>query len=98
MLVLTRKKSEQIRIGNDIVVSILKTGRSTVKIGIDAPRAVQVLKEEMVDPEETLNQVTIDGFEHDPATRKTRVSSWQHRLGEKEASGRNNHCRGEHHV
>ena len=47
MLVLTRKRSELIRIGDDIVIKVIKTGRSTVKIGIDAPENVRVLRGEL---------------------------------------------------
>ena len=47
MLVLTRKRSQMIRIGGDIVIKVLKTGKSTVKIGIEAPRHVRVLRAEL---------------------------------------------------
>lgn len=47
MLVLTRKKSEMIRIGNDIVVKVIRTGRGTVKLGIEAPTHVRVLRAEL---------------------------------------------------
>ncbi len=49
MLVLTRKKSEEIRIGDDIVIKVIKTGQSSVKIGIDAPENVRVLRAELCD-------------------------------------------------
>jgi carbon storage regulator len=48
MLVLTRKKSEAIRIGNDVFIKVIRTGRSTVKIGIDAPASVRVVRGELV--------------------------------------------------
>jgi carbon storage regulator CsrA len=48
MLVLTRKKSEAIRIGNDVFIKVIRTGRSTVKIGIDAPANVRVVRGELV--------------------------------------------------
>ena len=47
MLVLTRKKSEAIRIGNDVFVKVIRTGRSTVKIGIEAPANVRVVRGEL---------------------------------------------------
>ena len=46
MLVLSRKKSEIIRINDDIVVKVIRTGRDRVKIGIDAPPKVRVVREE----------------------------------------------------
>jgi carbon storage regulator CsrA len=48
MLVLTRKKSEAIRIGNDVFIKVIRTGKSTVKIGIDAPANVRVVRGELV--------------------------------------------------
>ena len=49
MLVLTRKRSEMIRIGDDIVIKVIKSSRSCVKIGIEAPSNVRVLRAELVD-------------------------------------------------
>lgn len=51
MLVLTRKRSEMITIGEQIVVKVIHTGRSTVKIGIEAPSNVRVLRAELCDPQ-----------------------------------------------
>ena len=47
MLVVTRKKHEYIQIGEDVFIKIIKTGRSSVKIGIDAPGGKRVLRGEM---------------------------------------------------
>ncbi len=47
MLVLTRKRSEMIQIGENIVIKIIQTGKSTVKIGIEAPENVRVLRGEL---------------------------------------------------
>ena len=49
MLVLTRKSDESIRIGEDIVVKVIRTGKGTVKLGIDAPADVRVLRGELVE-------------------------------------------------
>jgi carbon storage regulator CsrA len=49
MLVLTRKRSESIRIGNDIVIKVIQTGRGTVKLGIEAPAHVRVLRAELTE-------------------------------------------------
>ena len=48
MLVLTRKKSEMIHIGDNIVVKVISTGRGKVKIGIEAPGEVRVMRAEML--------------------------------------------------
>jgi carbon storage regulator len=47
MLVLTRKLGECIRIGDSIVVKIVDIDSRHVKIGIEAPRAIAVNREEI---------------------------------------------------
>jgi len=47
MLVLTRKRDEFIKIGSNIVVRVIKTGNGSVKIGIDAPASVRVMRGEL---------------------------------------------------
>ena len=47
MLVLTRKPAEIIRIGDDIVIKVIKTGKGTVKIGVEAPAGVRVMRGEV---------------------------------------------------
>ncbi len=50
MLVLTRKPAETIHIGDDITVTILRVRGRAVKIGIEAPADVQVLRSSLVAP------------------------------------------------
>lgn len=47
MLVLSRKKSQRIKIGDNIVVSVLKLKGDQVRIGIEAPQEVRILREEL---------------------------------------------------
>jgi carbon storage regulator CsrA len=47
MLVLTRKMNEQIQIGDNITVSILRIKGNTVRVGIQAPRQVRVIRGEL---------------------------------------------------
>lgn len=47
MLVLTRKLQEKICIGNDITVTILRVKGQQVRIGIEAPRNVRVIRGEL---------------------------------------------------
>jgi len=48
MLVLTRKRSEMIQIGDDIRIKVIRTASGHVKLGIDAPGHVRVLRAELV--------------------------------------------------
>jgi carbon storage regulator CsrA len=47
MLVITRKQAEMIQIGDGIIVKVIQTGRGSIKIGIEAPPHVRVLRGEM---------------------------------------------------
>ena len=47
MLVLTRKPSQSILIGDDIEVSVLSTTGATAKIGIQAPRDIPIFRKEI---------------------------------------------------
>jgi len=47
MLVLTRKLQQQIKIGEQITVTVLKVKGSTVRIGVSAPREVRVVRGEL---------------------------------------------------
>jgi len=46
MLVLSRKPPESIYIGDDVVVTVLSIDRNTVRIGIEAPRHVEISRDE----------------------------------------------------
>ncbi|MEV8507356.1 carbon storage regulator CsrA [Actinoplanes sp. NPDC051475] len=47
MLVLTRKAGESVIIGDDVVVTVLEARGDVIRIGIKAPRDVQVHREEV---------------------------------------------------
>ena len=47
MLVLSRKESQRIRLGDSIVVTIVKISGDKVRIGIEAPSDVLVLRDEL---------------------------------------------------
>ncbi|MCA9155236.1 MAG: carbon storage regulator [Planctomycetales bacterium] len=56
MLVLTRKLQERVQIGDNITISILRVKGNSVRIGIEAPKDVRVVRAE-------LPRFEADGFE-----------------------------------
>lgn len=63
MLILNRKIGETIIIGEDIEITILELEENRVKIGIDAPRDISILRKEIyIDiSEENKKSLEIDG-------------------------------------
>lgn len=53
MLVLSRKLQQQIKIGDQITVTILRVKGNTVRIGVEAPREVRVVRGELPKSENT---------------------------------------------
>jgi carbon storage regulator len=49
MLVLSRKVSESLLIGQDIRITVLKVERSHVRIGIEAPGSTIILRAELAE-------------------------------------------------
>ena len=47
MLVLTRKLQEMLKIGDEITITVLKIKGNTVRLGIEAPRSVRVIRSEL---------------------------------------------------
>ena len=58
MLVLSRKQNERIRVGDSVVVTIVRVSGDKVRIGIEAPANVRVLRDEL--DADTLGAVTLD--------------------------------------
>jgi carbon storage regulator len=47
MLVLSRKESERIRLGDSIVLTIVRVSGDKVRLGIEAPPNILVLRDEL---------------------------------------------------
>ncbi len=47
MLVLSRKPGERILIGNDVTVTVVRVGPNTVRLGIEAPAHLNIVREEL---------------------------------------------------
>jgi len=63
MLVLSRKQGESIRINDNITIKIVSVGPGRVKIAIDAPQDVTILRGELVDDQSdcVLSAVPVGG-------------------------------------
>jgi carbon storage regulator len=57
MLVLSRKQNERIRVGDSVVVTVVRVSGDKVRIGIEAPPNVRVLRDELDD--ETADDVEL---------------------------------------
>ena len=64
MLVLSRKAGQRIHIGSDVIVSILEVSGKFVRIGIEAPDAVSILRGEVKEQIERENRMAADHVKH----------------------------------
>jgi carbon storage regulator len=74
LLVLTRRSEESIVIGGNIVITVLGVEGEKVKIGIDAPREVQILRKELFDAVQEQNKLAekLSGIPEPPSFRGLR--------------------------
>lgn len=64
MLVVTRKTDEGIVIADNIVIKVLDVGKDRVKIGIEAPKDVRIVREELFNTEKQ-NVAAAEGLSKD---------------------------------
>ena len=72
MLVLSRKPNETIKIGDDIEIRILEVKGDTIRIGIEAPKTVDILRGELVQSitETNTEALTLDATLFSQLTKK----------------------------
>jgi len=63
MLVLSRKEGDQILIGEDIIIKVISIEKDCVKLGIDAPKNVKVLRYELLQEVKNENVEALQGKE-----------------------------------
>lgn len=56
MLVITRKKGESILLGEDIEITVVKIDDSSIKLSIEAPKNVKILRKELYEAIKKENQ------------------------------------------
>jgi carbon storage regulator len=67
MLILTRKLNEEIKIGSGITVKIISISENTIKIGIDAPQNIQIVRTELYDKVKENSVKAIKSVKEKPA-------------------------------
>jgi len=67
MLVLSRKQNERILVGDSVVVTVVRVSGDKVRIGIEAPPHVRVLRDEL-EPE-VLGDVALEASNELPIPR-----------------------------
>ncbi|MCX7914395.1 MAG: carbon storage regulator CsrA [Thermodesulfovibrionales bacterium] len=60
MLVLTRKISESIKIGDNITITIIDINSNQVKLGIDAPQAMKIYRQELYEKIKNENRLAVE--------------------------------------
>ncbi|HEY8339566.1 MAG TPA: carbon storage regulator CsrA [Egibacteraceae bacterium] len=79
MLVLTRRSGESIVIGSEIVVTVLEVRNDQVRIGISAPRSVQVHREEVYRQVEKENTAAVASADRAAALLRRRKPDYKRR-------------------
>ncbi len=59
MLVLTRKSGQSIRIGKDIIITVLENSASQIKLGINAPQEVPIHRSEVYERIQSENKSAV---------------------------------------
>ncbi len=61
MLVLARKTDESIVIGDNIVVKVVSIENGVVKLGIEAPKDITIMRNELIEEVKASNQAALKG-------------------------------------
>lgn len=62
MLVLSRKQSQRIKLGDSIVITVVRVAGDKVRLGIDAPRDMLVLRDEL-EPHAAADSLEMESLE-----------------------------------
>lgn len=52
MLVLSRKPGERLMVGDDVIITIVRITPNNVRVGIECPKHINVVREELLIDEE----------------------------------------------
>jgi carbon storage regulator len=65
MLVVSRKIGEELKIGDNIIIKIVDIDKNQVKVGVDAPRDIAILRMELVREITKQNKLSISNTSED---------------------------------
>lgn len=85
MLILTRRVGESIVVADDIVITVFEVRGDAVRIGIQAPRSVQVHRKEIYEELQRANEQAVSSS--DDAVDALRGALGNVRLGPSEDAG-----------
>lgn len=89
MLVLSRKKNEQILVGDDVVITIVEIRGDKVRLGIAAPKNVPVHRREVYDAIARANAAVVQPSQNQTAAAQlqsqSRIKDEQEKPGAKRA-------------
>jgi len=72
MLVLARKLDESIVLGDDITIRVISIEKGVVKLGIDAPKSISIMRSELL---EDVKDANIASSKDDDASTVSLLSS-----------------------
>jgi carbon storage regulator len=88
MLVLTRKVGEKILVGDDVVVSVVEVNRGSVRLGVEAPQAVSILRYEVY---ERIQEENLEASRAAHATDIQQMAAfWRQKESPQEKKGQDN--------
>ncbi|NDJ26640.1 carbon storage regulator [Campylobacter sp. MIT 12-8780] len=76
MLILSRKENESVQIGEDIEIKIIQVSKGYVKIGIEAPKSLMILRKELIAQikDENLHSIISSDIKLDDLSQKLKQS------------------------
>ncbi len=72
-MILSRKEEESVKIGDDIEIKIVQTAKGYVKIGIDAPKSLLILRKELIDDVKDKNLLSVEKEDVSLATLSKKI-------------------------
>ena len=73
MLVLARKLDESIVIGENITIKVISVEKGVVKLGIDAPREISIIRNELLEDVKDSNIAASKGTDSDSLSQLSAI-------------------------